>query len=161
MKETKNRRAPHINVTPLIDVLLVLLVIFMVVTPSRPSRFKTHVPQPPPPQTEDSTPDPLMLVVTVNKDLGLKLNKDSEMGSISDPSKLQAALTRILQERRARHTYRTDSLNLTELPEEERLQKTVFIKAPRALRYGEVVKVIDIVKEVGADPVGLQIDELD
>jgi len=35
-----NRAVPYINVTPLIDVLLVLLIIFMVVTPLKPSRFK-------------------------------------------------------------------------------------------------------------------------
>ena len=40
------------------------------------------------------------------------------------------------------------------------VEKTVFIKAPKNINYGSVVKVIDAVKQAGADPVGLQIDEL-
>jgi biopolymer transport protein ExbD len=40
-------------------------------------------------------------------------------------------------------------------------RKAVFIKAPRALNYGQVVKVIDVVKQVGGEPIGLQIEGLD
>ena len=39
-----SKAVPYINVTPLIDVLLVLLIIFMVVTPLKPKRFKTLIP---------------------------------------------------------------------------------------------------------------------
>ena len=42
----ENRAVPCINVTPLIDVLLVLLIIFMVVTPLKPSRFRALIPTP-------------------------------------------------------------------------------------------------------------------
>jgi biopolymer transport protein ExbD len=48
----------------------------------------------------------------------------------------------------------------SDLPEEERIEKTVFVKAPRSLPYGEVVKVIDAIKGAGANPVGLQVDDL-
>jgi len=48
----------------------------------------------------------------------------------------------------------------TDLPEDQRIEKTVFVKAPRALHYGDVVKVIDAIKGAGADPVGLQVDDL-
>jgi biopolymer transport protein ExbD len=42
----------------------------------------------------------------------------------------------------------------------QRFEKTVFVKAPRALKYGDVVKVIDAIKGAGANPVGLQVDDL-
>jgi biopolymer transport protein ExbD len=45
-------------------------------------------------------------------------------------------------------------------PDSNEVEKTVFIKAPKGVPYGEVVKVIDAVKLAGADPVGLQIDDL-
>jgi biopolymer transport protein ExbD len=48
----------------------------------------------------------------------------------------------------------------TDLPEDERLERTVFVKAPRSMKYGDVVKVIDAIKGAGASPVGLQVDDL-
>ena len=76
---------PYINVTPLIDVLLVLLIIFMVVTPLKPSRFEAKIPSEPDPNQDLSQikPNPLTLVVTISSDLKLKLNQD-EMGSVND-----------------------------------------------------------------------------
>jgi biopolymer transport protein ExbD len=50
---------------------------------------------------------------------------------------------------------RSDLLN------EAKVLKTVFIKAPKKFAYGEVAKVVDAVKLSGANPVGLQIDLLD
>jgi biopolymer transport protein ExbD len=47
-----------------------------------------------------------------------------------------------------------------DLPEDRRIEKTIFIKAPRAIPYGEVTKVIDALKGAGAEPVGLQLDGL-
>jgi biopolymer transport protein ExbD len=41
-----------------------------------------------------------------------------------------------------------------------RIEKTLFIKAPRAISYGEVARVIDGVKGAGAEPIGLQLDDL-
>ena len=84
---------PYINVTPLIDVLLVLLIIFMVVTPLKPSRFKADIPTQRDPNEDVSQlkPNPLTLVVTIGQDLQLKLNQDV-MGSVNDPSALAAKL---------------------------------------------------------------------
>nr|MBA2647071.1 biopolymer transporter ExbD [Pyrinomonadaceae bacterium] len=48
-----------------------------------------------------------------------------------------------------------------ELSADERIEKTVFIKAPQTFKYGDVVKVIDSVKGAGASPVGLQTELLD
>ena len=80
---------PYINVTPLIDVLLVLLIIFMVITPLKPSRFKADIPTQRDPNEDLSQlkPNPLTLVVSISNDLQLKLNQDS-MGSVNDTSLL-------------------------------------------------------------------------
>jgi len=46
------------------------------------------------------------------------------------------------------------------LSEAEKIEKTVFIKAPRSIDYGSVTKLIDAVKIAGANPISLQIDDL-
>lgn len=153
---------PYINVTPLIDVLLVLLIIFMVVTPLKPSRFMAQIPEPPEPPTGPPPPaSHLTLVVAIKEDRTLELNRLGDMGSVGDPGKLSAALVRVFQERLEQHAYRPDMLYRGDPPDNARIQKTVFIKAPKSLPYGEVVKVLDGIKGAGAQPVGLQIDELD
>ena len=148
---------PFINVTPLIDVLLVLLIIFMAIAPLKPNKFETKVPSEP--DDRKLEPNPNTLVVTINRDLSLKLNGLSDMGTTSDPSKLCEKLVNVFQERKAKHIY-DNSLSINH-SEDERILRTVFIKAPRSLNYGEIVKVIDSIKGTGANPVGLQIDELD
>src|ERR1051326_6746010 len=122
------RAVPYINVTPLIDVLLVLLIIFMVVTPTKPSRFMAQIPEPPKQERYD-VPDILTLVVTIKQDGTLELNQLGDMGTINDTGKLSAKLTEIFQGRRENHTYRWDMLSRNDLPDETRIQKTVFIKA--------------------------------
>lgn len=51
-------------------------------------------------------------------------------------------------------------LDRFDLPEHLRIEKTVFIKAPRNMRYGEVMQVMDGLKGTGAEPIGLQLDDL-
>ncbi len=92
---------PNINVTPLIDVLLVLLIIFMVISPLKPSRFEAKVPAEPKPedQQQNPKPNPLTLVVAVNKaDKKLTLNNEP-VGDVSDPSGLTTALSQIFKDR--------------------------------------------------------------
>ena len=152
---------PYINVTPLIDVLLVLLIIFMVITPLKPSRFKADIPTQRDPNEDLSQlkPNPLTLVVSISNDLQLKLNQDS-MGSVNDTSALSKKLLVVFQQRKEQRAYKPGMETRTDVPEQERIERTVFIKAPRALRYEEVVKVIDAIKGSGANPVGLQVDDL-
>lgn len=151
--------APAINVTPMIDILLVLLIIFMVVSPLKPSRFKTLVPQEPE-SNKDVTPNIDTLVVTIGNDLQLSLNGVQSFGSVNDTAPLSTRLAALFSERTANRAYRYGMEARSDLPETERIEKTVFIKAPRSLAYGEVVKVIDGIKGAGAQPVGLQIDDL-
>jgi len=156
-----NRAVPYINVTPLIDVLLVVIIIFMVVTPLKPSRFKADIPtqRDPNENIQNLKPNPLTLVVTIATDLQIKLNQDP-MGSVNDTSALAAKLQQTFQQRKEQRAYKVGMETATNVPEDQRIEKTVFVKAPRALHYGDVVKVIDAIKGAGANPVGLQVDDL-
>jgi biopolymer transport protein ExbD len=144
--------SPHINVTPLIDVLLVLLIIFMVITPLKPSRFEAKVPaEPKDEQQVNVKPNPLTLVVGINRDSkAVTLNNDP-FGDVSDPEKLTNKLREIFKERENNGVFREGT---------NQVEKTVFIKSPKSVRYGDVVKVIDAAKFAGAEPIGLQIDDL-
>ena len=152
---------PYINVTPLIDVLLVLLIIFMVVTPLKPSRFKADIPTQRDPNEDLSKlkPNPLTLVVTISPDLQIKLNQDS-LGSVNDTAPLAQKLALTFKDRKDQRAYKIGMENRSDLKEDDRIEKTVFVKAPRATKYGDVVKVIDAIKGAGASPVGLQVDDL-
>lgn len=130
---------PYINMTPMIDILLVLLIIFMVISPQKPHRFEAKIPEKPPENMPEQPPDPLALLITIPMDGdAYKLNTEEHKG-------LKALGDRLFNRLDGRPTDR----------------KAVFIKAPRALNYGEVVKVIDVVKQAGGQPVGLQIEGLD
>ena len=143
---------PNINVTPLIDVLLVLLIIFMVITPVKPSRFEAKVPaEPKNEQQLDVKPNPLTLVVAINRETRvLSLNNESA-GTIDDPSALTGKLSSIFEQRSTNGVFREGT---------NEVEKTIFIKSPTLAKYGDVVKVIDAAKMAGASPIGLQIDDL-
>ena len=128
---------PEINVTPLIDVLLVLLIIFMVVTPMKPSSFDTRIPSEPT-KEPNIIPDPNTLVVSYSSDGTIRINREST-GDLS--SRLREIF--LLREENANR------------------ERTVFIKAATSLDYGTVAKLIDAVKAGGADPISLQIDDLE
>ena len=151
--------APTINVTPLIDVLLVLLIIFMVAAPMKPHRILTKLPAIP-------HDDPRIkanintLVVTIEEDRTLKLNGLSDMGTVDDLSPLSAKLKSLFEERLRNRAYRSDLVARVDLPEFQRVERTIFIKAPRSIPYGEVARVLDGLKGTGADPIGLQLDDL-
>ena len=143
---------PRINVTPLIDVLLVLLIIFMVITPVKPSKFEAKVPAEPKNQQQlDVKPNPLTLVVAINREnRSISLNNEAA-GSVDDPTALTAKLTDIFTQRTNNGVFRENS---------NEVEKTIFIKSPTLVKYGDVVKVIDAAKSAGASPIGLQIDDL-
>lgn len=144
---------PNINVTPLIDVLLVLLIIFMVITPLKPSRFEAKVPAEPKPDENqvEAKPNPLTLVVAVNKaDMSVSLNNEAA-GDVSDTNLLTTKLQEIFKQRENNLVFREGT---------NEVEKTVFLKSPRSVKYGDVVKVVDAVKLAGSDRVGLQVDDL-
>lgn len=150
---------PNINVTPFIDILLVLLIIFMAISPLKPSSFKAKVPSEPK-STLNVTPNDKALVVTIGGDSTLALNGERELGNIAEPQKLIERLSAVFQQRLENRVYAEGAETRGDLTEEQKIEKTVFIKAPRGIAYGEAIKVIDAVKLSGASPIGLQIDYL-
>jgi biopolymer transport protein ExbD len=158
---TSSWTRPGINVTPMIDVLLVLLIIFMVLTPLSPARFKTLIPEPP--QHLGGDMSPRTLIVSVGQDLSLKLIRGDKVvaeGSMGDPEDVASRIAREWQQRKDAGVWKVGFESRADLPPDERIERTVFVRAPRSLAYGNVAKVIDSIKGAGAQPVGLQTDEL-
>jgi len=123
---------PSINVTPLIDVLLVLLIIFMVIQPHKEAKLPVKAPERAP---ESLPPSPEMLMLTVSGDMQLELN--SKHVEVDD---LLPLLAELMEQR----------------PVDSR---TLFIKAPGGLAYGPVVLLIDLAKGSGVITVGLIQDQ--
>ena len=151
-KSSGSGATPNINVTPLIDVLLVLLIIFMVISPLKPSRFQAQVPAEPKDQQDVNVkPNPLTLVVAINRESrSISLNNDPA-GTIDDPTPLTNRLAEIFKQRENNGVFKEGT---------NQVEKTVFIKSPKSVRYGDVVRVIDAAKIARAEPIGLQIDDL-
>jgi biopolymer transport protein ExbD len=128
----------------------------MIVTPTKPSSLEAKVPAERKDDYERVSPPPLMLVVTVANNGELRLNTESLGATVADPEPLTERLQMVFAEREANRVYsqNSDAGNPT-------IEKTVFIKAPTALDYGSVAKVVDTVKLSGANPIGLQLDDLD
>lgn len=151
---------PIINITPLIDVLLVLIIIFMVVAPLRPYSFKTRVPQEPKPDRREIT-NIQTIVAAIGPDGSVRLNSESGLGSIDDLTKLTERLRTIFDERNNNGDVSESFADAPERPYADRIERSVFVKAPKGAGYGRVAKLIDAVKSAGAFPIALQIDELE
>ena len=119
----------EINMTPLIDVLLVLLIIFMVITPLTPKGLETLVPQPPPPGTPPSKADDRTVVIIIEKDKSMKINNEPTNEELLGP--------------RLEEIFKT------------RAERVVFVKGDPEIEYQYVARAIDIAKGVGIDKVGL------
>ena len=118
-----------INMTPMIDVLLVLIIIFMVITPLTPKGLEALVPQPPPPGTPPSMSDQRTVVVVIDKDRHMMINTEE-----TDENRLGPRLAEIFK---------------------TRAERVVFIKGDPNLEYQWVAKAIDIAHGAGIDKVGL------
>ena len=143
---------PEINVTPLIDVLLVLLIICMIFTPIKPCAFETKVPREPPRDRQPPEPHPDTLIVSIDNDSNLSLNKESDLGAVNNPQSLIDRLKFIFEKRM--ESQALSGIDGAAVP------RHVFIRAPRRLDYGSVVKVVDAVKMSGASPIALQMNDL-
>jgi biopolymer transport protein ExbD len=132
--------------------LLVLLIIFMVISPLKPSRFEAKVPaEPKQQQNIEVKPNPLTLVVNIARDTrAVTLNNESA-GTVDDAEPLTNKLREIFKTRENNGVFKEGT---------NEVEKTIFIKSPKSVHYGDVVKVIDAAKMAGAQPIGLQIDDL-
>jgi biopolymer transport protein ExbD len=119
----------QINVTPLVDVLLVLLILFMIVTPMTTRSLDSALPVPAPPSPEASTPPPPSLVLELD-DAGLALNR-RPLASLAD---LESRLRDVLA---------------------TRADKTLFVSASGAVGYGAVVEALDAARAAGVTRIGL------
>jgi biopolymer transport protein ExbD len=123
---------PSINVTPLIDVLLVLLIIFMVIQPHKEAKLPVKAPESAP---VGLPPSLETLMLTVSGDMRLELN--SKHVEVDD---LLPLLAELMEQR----------------PVDSR---TLFIKAPAGLAYGHVALLVDLAKGSGVITVGLIQDQ--
>jgi biopolymer transport protein ExbD len=131
----------------------------MVVSPLRPARFLTKTASKP--DDQKLNPNDKSLTVTIRPDRSLMLNRESDMGTVYDSAKLITRLHDVFEQRFQNRVYRDELRDRNDLPDSVRIERTVFIKAPRMLSYADVARVLDAIKGAGAMPVGLQIDNLD
>jgi len=135
----------NINMTPMIDVLLVLIIIFMVITPLTPKGLEALVPQPAPPNQPQNDADLRTVVVTINKDRSMLINNEP---TTMDPKEAQAKGIKELGPR-LEEIFKT------------RAERVIFVKGDPDLEFQEVAKVIDAAKGVGIDKVGLMTPQME
>jgi biopolymer transport protein TolR len=122
-----------INITPLVDVMLVLLIIFMITAPMLHQGIEVALPRAEAPNLPSRANDPMILSIAAN---GLVYIKDRPV----HPTKLLEVLTPLVR---------------------GRSEETVFLKGDRDVPYGRVIEVLDILHRGGIEKVGMVTDRPD
>jgi biopolymer transport protein ExbD len=121
-------RKAQINMTPMIDILLVLIIIFMVITPLTPTGLRTLVPQPAPASLQQPPPA-RDIVITVRADGTVRLNQEPV-----DLTDLRRRLIKL---------FRTAT------------DHVIFVRGEKGLEFRAVAEVIDIANGAGLNRVAL------
>ena len=119
----------NINMTPMIDILLVLLIIFMAISPVHPKGLEALAPQPPPPNAPPPPPDDRTVVVEIDKQKNVTIN--------SQPIAWEGLEKRLVE------IFST------------RADRVVFIKGNPDLEFQVVARAIDMAHGANIDKVGL------
>jgi biopolymer transport protein TolR len=134
MKRSWKKIAPRadINITPFIDILLVLLVIFMTITPKIPAGFHTSVPQQPPPGTQVNNEK--VIVLSVDRNGNIRLNQEEiERQSLSG---------------RLQDIFKT------------RDDRTVFVQADDSLLFNDIAQLLALATDAGVQHIGLMTESI-
>jgi biopolymer transport protein TolR len=127
--ENKGGAMAEMNVVPLIDILLVLLIIFMVITPLTPKGLDTLVPQPNPNQNQNQEMNDKTVVVQVAQNGKLKINNEDTTWDGLGPRMEQIF--------------------------KDRAEKVAFVKGDNDVLFMDVARAIDVMRGSGIDKVGL------
>ncbi len=114
--------------------------------------------------SQNAKQSPRTLIVAIDKDLKVTLTRGQSQiaeASVNEPGEVASTLTQEFKSRKEQQLWSDAGLTRPDLPADERIERTVFVKAPQSFKYGEVVKVIDAIKGAGASPVGLQTEALE
>jgi biopolymer transport protein TolR len=135
MKKNRRRRLPRadINVTPFIDILLVLLVIFMTIAPTVPTGLKASIPEQPPPGPQRQEPEKV-IVLSMDRNGVIKINENEIQAS-----QLIEELQDILKTRNDR---------------------TIFVQGDDELLFSDMARLIDAAKGAGVERLGLVTEKI-